>query len=138
MRQARDTFLQFLTDNLPGITVHNLRKDTNFISSANLQMNALNVQFLSDHPGVLTSSLTVTVDAIADNELDAVDMATKAFVLLSQSGYTPILDFTDQSQPPVALGSNLFWDVEGIKFRPVFGDTYCRHSALMTLSYHLY
>lgn len=139
MRQARDTFLKFLSDNLPSsIQLHNLRRDTNFPSSNQLQMNALNIQFLSDSPRVLQSGLTVTVDAIADQELDAIDMATTAFTLLSQSGMTPLLDYTDHTHAPVPLSSNLFWDTEAIKFRPVYGDTYFRHSALIALSYHLY
>lgn len=139
MRQARDTFLHFLSDNLAaGTVVHNLRLDPNYQDAWLLQMNAVNVQFLTDSPRARMSDLTVTVDVIADSELDAVTMATNVFLLLSQSGTTPILDYTNQSLPPVSLGSNLFWDTEAVRFRPVYGETYFRHSALLTLSYHLY
>jgi hypothetical protein len=139
MHPARDTFLQFLSDNLsPGIAVHNLRRDVNFPDTAQLQMNALNVQFLSDTPSVCISSVSATVDVVYDNELTAIDAATTVYKLLSLSGLIPLLDYTNQAAPPVSLGSNLFWNVDSIKFRSVFGDTYFRYSALMTLSYHLY
>lgn len=138
MRQARDTFLRFLSDNLPGIAVHNLRKDTNFPDTSVLQMNAVNVQFLTDYPKVCVSTLTATVDVVSDNELPGIDMATSVFLLMTASGLTPILDYSDPTNPPVPLGSNLFWNPESIKFRPVYGDTYFRHSALITLYYHIY
>lgn len=136
MREARDTFLRFLSDN--GFAIHNLRKDTNFPDNNHLKMNAVNVQFLTDKARVAISDLTVTVDVVYDNELDAVDAAAQLQHLLSTSGQTPIYDYSNRGSDPVPLGSLLFWDPTLVQFRPIYGDTYCRRSALLTLSYHIY
>lgn len=136
MRAARDTFLTFLTTN--GFDVHNLRKDTNFPDNNHLKMNAVNVQFLTDKAQVCISNLTVTVDVVYDNELDAVDAAAQLQNLLSQSGLTPLLDYSNRGSDPVPLGSFLYWDPTLVQFRPIYGDSYCRRSALLTLSYHIY
>lgn len=136
MRYARDTFLHFLSDNLgSAISVHNVRKDTNFPDAVHLTMNAVNVQFIADSPRVGLSDVMVTVDVVYDDELTAVGIASRLFLLLSASGYTPLTNYTNPATP-VAIGSNLFWRQDLVKFRPVFGDTYYRSSALLTLTYH--
>jgi hypothetical protein len=137
MRQARDTFLHFLADNLPTLTIHNLRHDPNFPSASQLQMEGLNIQFLNDSPRVDVSGLTVTIDATYANELDAVDAMTTVWKLLQLTGYTRLTDYSDPNNL-IVHNTNLVWDTTQVRFRPVFSDTYTRFSCLLALSYQLY
>jgi hypothetical protein len=136
MRIPRDTFLHYLADNLPALTVKNLRRDVNNPDAIRVTTEALNVQFIEDAPNVHIGSITVLMDVISADELTAVDMMNSVWQLLSLAGYTPQLDYS--TTPPTQLASNLFWNPNTIKFRPVWDDLYTRYSALLRISLHPY
>src|SRR5688572_11161354 len=111
MRATRDTFLHFLSDNLTGLTVRNVRKATNNPSLAKLADNAVNVQFLTPRPHPHIASQLVSIDVIHEDELTAVDMTQQVYELLSSAYYTPKYDYTDPDNP-VLTGQNIMWSRE--------------------------
>lgn len=134
MREARDTFLHFLQDNLPGVIVRNLRRDSDDPSLAELAVNALNVQFIGDDLQIHISKLMVTMDIIFDEELSAIDCMNKIWGILSPGAYSPLLDYTDPTTP-VATGSNLYWNQDSIRFRPIVSELTFRYNCTLQLSY---
>jgi hypothetical protein len=133
MIPARDTFLHLLADNLTSIPVHNLRRDPDNPGSGRLQSNAVNVEFLMDGLGTVTSTLTAIVDIVHDDERTAVDWVKQVWDILSAALYTKIYDYT--SGTPVATGWNLSW-TQPVSFRPIYDELYCRRSCTLTFTYH--
>ena len=133
MRATRDTFLHFLADNLSGITVHPIRKDTNRPDASKLAENAVNVQFLTQRHRVHIAELWVSIDVIHSEELTAVDWTQRVFDLLSSAFYTPKYDYTNPSSPQ-ATGDNLYWQPEAVNFVPIDNDPhYMRFNCTMSL-----
>lgn len=125
MRATRDTFLHFLSDNLTGLTVRNVRKSSDNPSLSKLADNAVNVQFLTSRPHVHIAEQLVSIDVIHEDELTAVDMTQQVYELLSSAYYTPKYDYTNPSAP-VATGQNIMWSKD-ISFRPIDNDPYRMH-----------
>lgn len=136
MRAARDTFLKLLADNLTGITVWNLRHDLNNPEYMRLHEDAVNVQFLDDAPNVGVGTMTVLIDILSSDELTAVDTMKSLWTLLSASGYTEQYDYS--TTPPTALGSNIFWNPNEVRFRPIWSETFFRYSSTLRLRLHNY
>lgn len=133
MRACRDTFLHFLADNLTGQTVHPLRRDVDNPSSGTLQNNAVNVQFIKDHPDVHIGSTFVIIDVINDNELQAIANTRDVWNLLSAAAYTPKFDYSSGS--PVATGTNVMWDPCRVTFIQVRDDFSFHYSCLLELEH---
>jgi hypothetical protein len=136
MRQARDTFLRYLADNLPGVEVRNVRRDKNSLESSRIRTGAVNVQFIGDASRVNDSNLFTTIDVVADDELDAVNMMQTVSSVLNQGGMIPLLDYTDTSNPVRVGTSQLFWNPNQVSFKPVYSDLYSRFSCFMMLTFH--
>jgi hypothetical protein len=133
MRNSRDTFLHFLSDNLTGLTIHPIRKDPDNPSLSTMQMGAVNVGFGSVDPGILLSTVFVKIDILAETELDAVDSMQQVWALLSSAFYTPLLDYTDPSNP-VVTGTMLMW--KQVRFVPVPTDAYFQFSCTLSVRFH--
>jgi hypothetical protein len=131
MRSVRDTFLHFLADNLPGVTVRYVRKDPNDPSADNLAVNALNVQFLNVELGHIDTHQTV-LDLIYDTDEAALEAMQSAWEILKAGAYTPLLDYTVPSSP-VAVGKLVFWDRNKVQFRKLYDDNHCRYSCTLPL-----
>jgi hypothetical protein len=133
MREARDSFLKFLADNLVGIPLHPIRVEPNDPSSSALQVNALNVQFLDLSMGVHMSTQQVVLDILHDSENTAVEWAADVWDLLSAAFYTPQLDYSNPSSP-VSVGNNVMWE-PNFRFRSVINGYYFHYSALLNLRF---
>ncbi len=135
MRNARDTWLHFLSDNLSGLTVVNIRRDANNPQSNELTDNAICVEFTYDRPGIPDSLLQASVDVIYDDELTAIDAAASIWKLLSASEITPLMSYANPSSP-VPLGTMLRWNTKQIKFNKLVSDLSFRYNAHIVLQYH--
>lgn len=136
MRQVRDSFLHLLADNLPAYTIWNIRRDVNNPEQERVHEEAVNVQFIDDNPSVHIGNMVVALDVVSADELTAVDMMQAVWTLLSSSAYTPLLDYS--TTPATPQGSNLFWNQNNIRFRPVWDQLYCRFTSTVTLRVHTY
>lgn len=137
MRNTRDTFLHFLSDNLPaGTVVHAVRRDTNNPAADQLQSNAVNVQFLTTNPGTPTGTTIVDISVVYLNELDALATVFAVWQLLSSAFYTPKLNYSSGTPVPDD-GSNVMWHRSKINFKPVTkgGEFYFHFSCLLTLEH---
>lgn len=118
MRQTRDTFLHFLSDNLGGTPpVHNVRMDLSVPSASEYQTNAVNVKFIDVCPSPQIGQTLVEIAVLAEQELDALTWVKSVFNLLSTNYQTPKLDYTNPSSP-TPVGSNIYWDTN-LKFRAI-------------------
>lgn len=137
MRNARDTFLHYLNDNLPTLTVHNIRVDKNNPKLNEIRLNAVNVAFHNNDfvgPSDLSQTL-VTVDVIFDQEMEAIEAAGDVSRLLFAAAYTPLLDYTTPSAPVQEGNKRLFWSLS-MKFKPVHSENFYHMSALLHLNVH--
>ena len=131
MREARDSFLHFLADNLTGIEIHPRRFDPNDPSLTFLKEDAINVEFLGLSLGDVASQ-QVVLDIIHTDELTAVDWMQTVWSLFKAAFYTPLLDYSSGS--PVSTGKLLYWG-RSVSFRRVYEDNYCRYSCTMNLRF---
>jgi hypothetical protein len=131
IRSTRDTFLHFIADN--SITTHAVRFDAADPSSNVLQVGAVNVTF---HDVVYETNCPtkqfVTLDILHASELSALDLEEQLVVLLTQAGYTPLLDYSGESPVPVS-NTLIYWDPTSIKFRTVAAADYFHRSAILQL-----
>jgi hypothetical protein len=134
MRACRDTFLHLLADNLTSRTIHPIRRDKDDPSAGELASNAINVHFITDDPRVQVGSTNVSIDVVYENELDAIDAVRDLFTLLSAQYMTPKLDYSSGS--PSAVGTNLIWNPQDVKFRTVFSDFYFHYSCTLPIKHH--
>jgi hypothetical protein len=135
MRNARDTFLRFLADNLPSLTVNAIRRDMNDPNSDTLQNNAINIKFLSPTYDNQIAEQPVSIDILNDNELTALDWATQVWNLMSTRFYTPIYDYTTVATP-VNTGYVLFWNRK-MRFSEIQAPYYSHLNCTITLNHHL-
>lgn len=135
MRNARDTFLHYVADNLPQWEVRNIRRDTNNPSLMNLGDNCINIKFNGDYLSVIQSLLLVSISVIHSEELVAVQIMHDITNLLQASGTAPILDYTNPISP-IVVGGNLWWDTNLIKFKPISSDLYSQYSCALSVRYH--
>lgn len=135
VRDARDTFLHVLADNLVGIKVHPLRKSA--IKEEGIpQVNAVNVCFHDfDNSPNRESVVMVSIDIIYDDELTAGDIADQVARLLHTAAFTPKLNYSDPDNP-VTTGTNISWDSK-VAFISVETDRYSHYSATVNL-YHVF
>lgn len=136
MRSTLDTWLHFLADNLPGVTIHPRRYDPNNPSLMDLQENAINVEF-GDVSLDEVASQQVVLDIIFTDELQAYDLMQSVWNLLRAAFYTPLMDYTNPAAPVPGKG-NLMWDRNSVKFRRVYADFYCHYSCTMNLKFQTY
>lgn len=141
MIDVRDSFLHFLADNLQpiivnglqvSIPVHNVRRDLNTPGNDQLQMEAVNVKFLNTDYSMEVSNLTVSIDVLYSDELQAAGVQDALFTLLKQAAYTPKLDYTNPANP-VDVGYTVFWE-PAIKFKPIHDMLYIHYHARFVLS----
>lgn len=137
MRAARDTFLRYLADNLPSLTVHNIRVDKDDPKLNEIMLNAVNVAFHNSDfvgPGELSQAL-VTVDAIYDDELVAIDAVEQISRVLFTAAFAPLMDYTVPAAPVQISNERLFWDLS-LRFKPVHSENFFHLSALVHLAVH--
>jgi hypothetical protein len=136
-RAARDTFLHYLSDNLPSLVFHNMRVDKKNPKLNEIMVNAVNVTFHNtDFSGPSDlSQVLVTVDVIYDSELDAVAAAESITRLLFTAAFAPLMDYTIPSAPVQISNERLFWNL-ALNFKPVHADNFFHMSALLHLSVH--
>jgi hypothetical protein len=139
-RQCRDSFLKLISDNLVGITVHNLRRDTQDDDSEFLMMNAVNVHYLNTRFGGPSqdSIQQVAIDVVNADDLTALDWAEQVAAILQSAGFTPKLDYSGST--PVPVGTNIYWTGKNIpaviNFRPITTDgSYARYHCLLSLKH---
>lgn len=135
MREARDTFLHYVADNLPQYKVRNVRRDTNNPGLMELAENAINITFIADSMTVTESQLHISVSIIHIEELTAVQMMHDLTGLLQASGTAPLLDYTNPTAPQ-PLGGNLWWDTNLIKFKPLYSELFSQFGLKITARYH--
>jgi len=139
LHATRDTFLHYLADNLPALTIHNIRFDKSDPKLNQIMLNAVNVTFHNSDifgPSTLSQQL-VTVDVINDFELDAVDQAEQVSGLLFTAGYSPLLDYTIPTAPVQISSERIFWQM-AMNFKQVQSENFFHMSALMHLFVHAY
>lgn len=138
-RNVRDTWLHFLSDNLPGVVIWNVRRDTNVVmgtvsaSQAQLKINAVNVCFVGDNLRTHISSVVASIDIAYDDELKAVEVVSKLYTILQAAAYTPLLDYS--SDTPVSTGGMLIWNPNAVNFKPVADELAYRRTCNLTLQY---
>jgi hypothetical protein len=135
MRSARDTFLHYLSDNLPGLTVNFVRRDSTNPNNSKPKINAVNVTFFNDLLSTHISRLQVSVDTLYNDELQAIDAVQQVVALLQAAAMTPELDYTVPAAP-VATGTNIYWNPFTITFKTVGSDVYFHYSCTLTISHH--
>lgn len=135
MRATRETLLQFLADNLPGIVVNPIRRDTTRPSGDVLMSNAINVKFVDADFDVQLADQFVVFDVINDDELACLDVCTQLWKLMTLRSYTPKFDYS--SGTPVATGDVIYWDT-AIKFRPVHNPLYFQYHATIKIKHHIH
>lgn len=138
IRSTRDTFLHYLADNLPTLTIHNLRIDKDDPKLNQIKLNAVNVTFHNSDfsgPNDLSQQL-VTVDVINDNELLATEQTELVSRLLFTAAYAPLMDYTSPSAPVQIGKERLFWNTT-LRFKPVHAENFFHLSALLHLFVHI-
>jgi len=137
MRASRDTFLHYLSDNLPSLTFNNLRVDKQNPKLNEIMVNAVNVTFHNNDfrgPSDL-SQILATVDVVYDRELDAVTAAESISQLLFKAAYAPLMDYTNPSAPVQIANERVFWNV-ALGFKVVHAENFFHMSALLHLFVH--
>ena len=137
IRAARDTFLRYLADNLPQLTIHNIRVDKDDPKLNEIMLNAVNVTFHNSDfvgPSELSQTL-VTVDVINDDELVAIDQAEQISQLLFTAAFAPLMDYTVPASPVQIGNERLFWDLS-LRFKPVHAENFFHLSTLLHLEVH--
>lgn len=137
MRQTRDTFLHFLSDNLASssITVNNVRLDINQPGVEKYMTNAVNVKFLDINPLNIIGDTVVEISVINDTELTALTWLKKVTDILTSAYFTPKLDYTNPASP-VAVGTNIYWDFS-LRFRPIYNEFYCDYRCNLSLRHRI-
>lgn len=135
MRATRDSFLQFLSDNLSGAIVNPIRRDPNKPDGDVLKTNAVNVKFANADYAVSVASQFVIIDVIHENELSCLDLTTQLWQLLSTRFFTPKFDYS--SGTPVATGDVIYWDTV-IKFRQVHNPLYYQYHSTINIKHHIH
>lgn len=133
MRALRDTWLHYMADNLSGLTVNPVRRDSTQAGLDTLQTNAVNVQFIKDDLAITGSRATVSIDVLATDENDCLDMVQRVWHLLNVTGSIPKLDYSSGTAVP--LGTNISWDSTRISFRHVYSDFYYHYSCVLILTH---
>lgn len=141
MRNATDSFLHLIADNLPALKVHPLRTDHAHPENETLQMNAVNIEFTIADLRVQVSQVYASIDVINDDELVARDWALQIAQLLQQGGIAPEMDYSGLAATPptaaVPTGANIFWNPNAVRFRPVnSGDSYFRFNCTLVLNFN--
>lgn len=134
MRSALDSFLKYLVENLPGLSINYLRHDPNDQSAGLLKMNSLNVHVLDVEPTIQGSVIRVSLDAVYDSETTAWTNLGLIHDLFKKSYYTPMLDYTVPASP-VDMDKNVYWDSQAVRFSRVVSDNYCHYSCVLALKY---
>lgn len=134
-RNASETFLHFVADNLIGIAVHPVRRDLNSPSGDLLQTNAVNLQFLNFKPDIAISTHHVSIDVLNDDENTCMDWLQALWTLLSSAFYTPMLDYTLPTSP-VTTTSNVMWDCRRVVFKRIISEQYTHYTCLLPLRFH--
>jgi hypothetical protein len=137
IRATRDTFLHYLNDNLPALTVHNLRVDKNDPKLNEIMLNAINITFHNNDfsgPSNLSQTL-VTIDVVNDLELNALDQAEQITQLLFKAAYAPLMDYTNPLAPVQIANERLFWNLS-LGFKVVHAENFFHMSALLHIFVH--
>jgi hypothetical protein len=140
VQDCRDTFLQYLADNVQGVTIHALRQDISDPAKALLQMNALNVQFLNSSFSITVSKQFVALDVCADDDRTALFNATQVVNILQLTGSIPKNHYALVSGVKVATptGGFLYWNPNALNFKNVeTGGAYVRLNCLLALQHNL-
>lgn len=135
MRSARDTFLHYLADNLPGLSVNYVRKDVSNPNSAKQRVNAVNVWFVNDLLSTHVSRVQASIDVLYYDENQAVDAVQQVVALLQASAFTPNIDYSVPTAP-APTGTNIYWNPFSITFKCVASDLYFHYSCTLSISHH--
>jgi hypothetical protein len=131
--QVRDSFLHYLADNLPDITIHPRRFDVNNPNSETLMEGAVNVEFFDITPHMHVSSQRVALDVVYADEREAVSVMNQLWSVLVCL-QAPLKDYTIPASP-VLTGQNMMWDK--VSFKRISSQYYCHYLCLLTLEYHI-
>lgn len=134
-RNASETFLHFMADNLTGITVHPVRRDLNSPSGDLLQTNAVNIQFLSLNPDVWISTQHCSIDVLNDDENTCVDWVQAVWNILAAAFGTAMFDYSVPTAP-VPTNTNVFWEKRRVNFKRIISEQYTHYSCLLPLKFH--
>ena len=136
LRDVRDTFTRFIADNVADaeIPVHQLRRDPLDPATMTLSSNAINIQFLSLSVSFVESKQDVVLSIVNDSELVALGWTDLVVEILISSYMTSLKDYTD-TEAPVLLGSNIYWDRERVVFRPIYTDGYFQYNCNLALRF---
>lgn len=136
MRASHDTFLHLLADNLdPSIPVHAVRRDPSDPAADDLQMNAVNVNFMTMDFDIHIGIIQVSIDVLNDDQLAAMDVTKAVWNILSAAFFTRKFDYSSGSPVAVQPATNLYWKT-AIKFRPVKNSYYYHYTCLLTIHHH--
>jgi hypothetical protein len=134
IRNLRDSFLHFIADNLPAITVHPVRFDSTLPASNSLQVTAINIAFHdATYSAGYPSCQFVTLDILHTDELAALDMEEILVALLQKGASTELMDYTDPAAPVQVSTSLAYWNSEQIKFRTVNSVDYFHRSTVLQI-----
>lgn len=142
MKNCRNSFLKFLSIELPiinnssNIVIHVLRKDYDRPEEAQLQVNALNVDFRTMEFRTDISSQKVSLDVIHEVEDTALIWSNDVFDLLSKRFYISKYDYTTPTVP-VLLPGTIYWDRNAIDFKEINVDYYARYNCTFNLYHYI-
>ena len=136
MRQTRDSFLRFLSDNLPGTKIHAVRRSTTEVDGDKLEMNAVNVKFLASDFSIHISDQLVVIDVVHEDELSAVDLYTQLWQILNKRAYIQKYDYTDPQNPVAVDNVVVYWEPT-VRFIPIFNPAYSHWHCTIHLKHHI-
>lgn len=141
MQNCRDTFIRYLSDNLPNVNLHAVRQDKDNPANSLVQMNSLNVQFLSSAFSNGTAKQLVSLDVTADNERDAVNTAQVLSDLLRTNASIPKMHYAAGINGLVSAtptGSFIYWNPNAVNFKTIVTDgNYYRFNLILPLQHLL-
>ncbi len=136
IRNAQDSFVKYLSDNITIAPVNVLRRDVTRPDGETLQMNAVNLSFLNNDLQISVSGMVVVIDVVNDDEYSAINVMQKVWELLSARFFTPKLDYSDPSNP-LSSGTNMFWDSKAVHFTKVYSDYYTHFTCRLPFFHHV-
>jgi len=142
MRNVRDSFVHFVADNIAQfsngqtIPVVALFRSVANPDGEKFKTNSVNISFVGESLSPTVNTTIVELDVIQSDELTAVDWANSLWQLLSATFYTALKDYSQNPSAPVAQGTNIFWNVNSVGFKPIHDDYYFRYNCRLVLQSH--
>ena len=136
MRHCRDSFIEYLRTEVPNdVTVHPIRIDPEYPEYSEFEIDAINVSFFNSNFSVHISHQMASLDLVYKAELTGLDVAQILFNLLSNN-FIQMYDYSNPSSP-VLLRSQIYWDMDTVRFVAVPDDKYFHYNCTLDLKLNI-